>query len=66
MPWQFTAEGTPIIINNNNIPSIIIQLSKNKMKRNIKINNSDIPSKYLGSNSSIDGYPNHQFKLIKK
>ena len=66
MSWQFTTKGTPNIINNNNIPSITIQSSENKMKRDIKINNSDIPSKYLGSNSSIDGYPDHQFKLIKK
>ena len=32
----------------------------------MKINNSIIPSKYLGSTSSIDGNQNHQFRLIKK
>ena len=66
MSWQFTEEGIPIIINNNNIPSITIQSSEDRMNKEIKIHNSDIPSKYLESTSSIDGNPNYQFKLIKK
>ena len=48
MSWQFNEDGIPKIINNNNIPSIIIQSSEEKMNREIKIHNSDIPSKYLG------------------
>ena len=35
------------------------------MKRQIKIHHSDIPSKYLGSTSSMNGDSNHQFTLIK-
>ena len=67
MSWQFTEEGTPIIINNNNnISSLAIQSSEDRMKKEIKIQNSNIPSKYLGSTLFIDGNPNHQFKLIKK
>ena len=66
MSWQFNEDGIPKIINNNNIPSIIIQSSEEKMNREIKIHNSDIPSKYLGSTSSIDGKSIHQFQLIKK
>ena len=66
MSWQFTEEGTPIIINNNNISSLATQSSEDRMKKEIKIQNSNIPSKYLGSTLFIDGNPNHQFKLIKK
>ena len=66
MSWNFTEEKTPIITNNNNIPSITIKSSEDKLKRDIKINNSDIPSKYLGSTLLIDGNQNNQFKLIKK
>ena len=66
MSWQFNEDGTPNIINSNNIPSIIIQSSEDKMNREIKIYNSNIPSKYLGSTFSIDGSSIHQFKLIKQ
>ena len=66
MSWQFNDDRTPNIINSNNISSIIIQSSEDKMNGEIKIHNSNIPSKYLGSTSSIDGSSIHQFKLIKK
>ena len=33
--WQFTEERTPIIINNNNMPSITIHSSEDRMKREI-------------------------------
>ena len=36
------------------------------MNREIKIHNSNIPSKYLRSTSSIDESSIHQFKLIKQ
>ena len=36
-----------------------MQLSKDKMKKEIKKNNLEIQSNYLGSTSSIDGNPNH-------
>ena len=66
MSWQFNEDGTPNIINSNNIPSIIVQSSEDKINREIKIYNSNIPSKYLGSIFSIDGSSIHQFKLIKQ
>ena len=66
MSWQFNDDGSPNIINSNNIPSIIIQSPEEKMNREIKIHNSNISSKYLGSTSSIDGSSIHQIKLIKK
>ena len=66
MSWKFTEEETLIITNNNNITSVTIQSSEDKMKRYIKIKDSDIPSKYLESTSHIEGNTYHQFKLIKK
>ena len=65
MSWQFNEDGIPKITNNNNIPSIIIKSSEDKINSEIKIRNSDIPSKYLGSTSSIDGKSIHQFQLMK-
>ena len=44
---------------------ITIQSLQDKMNREIKIHNSGIPSKYLGSTSSIDGKSIHQFQLMK-
>ena len=65
MSWKFTEDEIPIIINIINILPIIIQWSEDNMKRQIKIHHSDIPSKYLGSTSSINGDSNHRFNLIK-
>ena len=66
MSWNFNEDGIPKTINNNNTLSIIIQSLEDKMNREVKIHNSDISSKYLGSTSSIDGNSMHQFQLMKK
>ena len=66
MSREFNEDSIPKIINNNNIPSIIIQSLEGKMNREIKIHNSDITSKYLGSTSSIDGNSIHQLKINNK
>ena len=59
MSWNFTKDGIPVIINNNNIPPITIQLLEDYMKKANKIHHSDIPSKYLGSTSSTNGESNY-------